>query len=521
MRARDKHCNTNLQRHRSLRLQPNYTHSSGDMIGGLMMTAVCRDVRAYMQAAQYLLDDHTMATIAESLRCAVERLAQQGDMPWATAAGASFVAALSHAHGDLQVAALSSCPDQLIASAPIEVLRPALAARCTTRGEPPLLEFALPSCLLATPQACSQFTTAAPALTQVQSVVIDAEGVEHTAVHLRQAVASLSALPSLVALQLRDAALDLADLACLTMAPCGGRLRCFKARRLRLSRSDPGAVGSFFGQLCNLQQLQLFDCASLTDTDMQHFSLLTGLQLLDLTDESRISSNALAHLATMTGLVHLSLNGCFLVKDGGLLHLTALTRLSYLDLWNCSEIGDAGLAHVAAPTRLSHLDLFNCFQIGNAGLAHLAALTGLSNLNLCGSEHVGDGGLVHLAALTGLLSLDLCGCLYIGNGGIAHLAALTGLEFLDLSSCFRLGDDGLAHLAALTRLTYLGLDQCDQISDVGLAHLDALTRLVINVDCLPPDEMDDYADLDDYDDYVDEDDIDDYDDDYGDDCLLY
>jgi hypothetical protein len=215
-----------------------------------------------MQAAHYLLDDHTMATIVESLRCAVGRLAHQGDRPWATAAGASLAAALSHAHGDLQMEALSSCSDQLMASAPIEVLRPALAARCTTRGEPPLLEFALPSCLLATPQACSQFTAAAPALTQVQSVVIGAGDVKHTAVQLRQAIASLSALPSLVALRLRGTTLDLGDLACLTAAPCGARLRCFKAVKLRLSPSDPGVVGSFFTQLRCLQQLQLFECAT-------------------------------------------------------------------------------------------------------------------------------------------------------------------------------------------------------------------------------------------------------------------
>jgi hypothetical protein len=309
-----------------------------------MMGAMCWDELCRMQAAQYLLDDHTVATIVESLRCAVRRLSQQRHRPWNTAAGARLAAALSHAHGDLQVAALSSCPDQLIATAPIEVLRPALAAQCTTRGEPPLVELVLPSCLLAKSEAYGRFIAAAAEMTGVQSIIINGGGVDDTRVHLAPALASLSAMPSLVALHLEDAALDHTDLACLTSAPCGVHLCCFKAINLQFCRSDPGTLGSFLAQLRCLQQLQLVACASLTDVDMQHVGLLTGLQLLDLTNASGISSAGLAYLAALTGLVHLNLDECRLVRDRGLLHLSALTGLSLLNLCNCPQIGDAGRA---------------------------------------------------------------------------------------------------------------------------------------------------------------------------------
>jgi Leucine Rich repeat len=483
-----------------------------------------------MQAAHYLLDDHSMATIAESLRCAVGRLAQQGDRPWTTTAGASLAAALSRAHVDLQVAVLSSCPDKLIASAPTAVLRPALAAQCTTRGEPPLLELWLPARLLAMSEASGQIVAAAAALTHVQSIVIGAGGVDGTTVPLGPALASLTAMPSLIALQIDGGVLDHADLAFLTSAACSARLCRFKAMKLRFC---PGTVGAFVAQLRCLQQLQLFRCASLTDADMQQFSLLTGLQLLALEGESQLSSKGLAHITALTGLVHLCLNECLSVRDDSLMHLTALTGLSFLKLCNCPRIGDAGLAHLAALTSLSHLELArcgqpgdigvshlygptesyldviecgNCPEISDAGFAHLAALTGLSSLGLCGCEYVGDFGLAHLAALTGLSSLDLsscqaadsglahvatlnrltclrlCNCWDVGDAGVAHLAALTGLVSLNLSGCYGLGDDGVAHLAALPRLTYLNLDQCDQISDVGLAHLVALTRLDISIE---------------------------------------
>jgi hypothetical protein len=48
-----------------------------------------------MQVVLYLLDEATTAAIVESLRCAVNRLALQGDRPWGTAAGASVAEALS------------------------------------------------------------------------------------------------------------------------------------------------------------------------------------------------------------------------------------------------------------------------------------------------------------------------------------------------------------------------------------------------------------------------------------------
>jgi hypothetical protein len=205
-----------------------------------------------MQVALYLLDRATTAAVAASLRWAVNKLALQGDRPWATAAGASLTNALSRAHQELQEAALSCCPDTLIESAPAGLLCPALAARCVPWGEPPLLHLALPPCLLATPEACSRFAAAAGILTHVQSIRIDARLGEFT---VDDGLAHLAAVTGLSHLDLRE-------------------------------------------------------CEQVSDAGLEHLSRLTGLLHLDLSICRQVSDAGLAHLSGLTGLSHLDVSIC-------------------------------------------------------------------------------------------------------------------------------------------------------------------------------------------------------------------
>jgi hypothetical protein len=88
------------------------------------------------QASQYLCDEATASLAALALRRAVARITQQEQAPWESGVGKRLATAISCAPEALQRAALTGCPDKLLATAPLEILRPALAARCLPVGDP-------------------------------------------------------------------------------------------------------------------------------------------------------------------------------------------------------------------------------------------------------------------------------------------------------------------------------------------------------------------------------------------------
>ncbi len=127
------------------------------------------------------------------------------------------------------------------------------------------------------------------------------------------------------------------------------------------------------------------------------FEHLTGAKDLWKVDvsEAEVDDEGLGYIAAMPNLQDLNLWYSAYLTDAGLEHLKSLTKLRRLNLEQ-TPIGDAGLEHLAGITSLESLNLSET-KITDEGLPSLSGLTGLKTLELARTE-VSDAAVEKLHA---------------------------------------------------------------------------------------------------------------------------
>jgi Leucine Rich repeat len=359
------------------------------------------------------------------LRRVVAHIPQPHEAPWETAAGKRLAVAVSCAPEALQRAALSGCAVHLLSSAPLAVLRPALAARCAPVGDAQdgtrHMTLDLLAALLTTALAAARIAEAFAALPQIERLTIRKLRVDHARSHgcyderiydkplwVPQLAAAIAALPGLVALRLRNPQLNRKTLTALSAALPRG-LRAFECDWLDVSFIPQRILGVRIAACTGLVHVGIASCRLMRDADVAELAKLSGLERLDLTDCGSVTSNALSHLAVSptasTGLTRLDIWDCK-VSDSGLASIANLAALRYLTIGGYhSNYTASGFAHLQplAPT-LRVLSASNC-KMNDVGLAHVADLTCLVELYVDSNENVTDAG---LAKLTILLHLQVC-----------------------------------------------------------------------------------------------------------------
>ena len=129
----------------------------------------------------------------------------------------------------------------------------------------------------------------------------------------------------------------------------------------------------------------------------------------------------LATFGELKNLQVLNLSGNRKITNAGLAQLASLKNLRFLDLPYCRQINDVGLSHVADLKGLRMLNLAECREITDAGLVYLGKLKNLEMLSLHDCRKITDAGLVHLEKLTSLKRLDLSKCGKLTPAGIKRL----------------------------------------------------------------------------------------------------
>jgi hypothetical protein len=264
-----------------------------------------------MQASQYLRDDTTAAHAAIALRRAVAQVAQERDSPWDTTVGKRVATAVSRAPEALQHAALSGCPTLLLATAPMEVLQPALAARCALDGDATdgmrLMTLDLPAWLFEPGPAAARFAAAFASLPQVERFTIHKLGVAFVDDNRLDSVnlvppcmpplaAALATLPDLVALRLIDSQLNRKMLTVLTAAlPC--HLRAFDGVTLDLLHVPGGVIGAQLASFTGMAHVHIGPGERMSDCDLFQLAKLSNLQRLDLVNCPLVTDRGVSHLA--------------------------------------------------------------------------------------------------------------------------------------------------------------------------------------------------------------------------------
>lgn len=157
------------------------------------------------------------------------------------------------------------------------------------------------------------------------------------------------------------------------------------------------------GELAALKELQELYMAETTIADeaidvMAGFPNLKKLRVA----RTRIGEAALASLPKLSKLEELDLSECAQISDSAMGPLSEMKSLKKLNLWRVN-LSDEGIEPLAGLMNLENLNLDNT-RLSDDGLPLLSELTKLTFLHL-GSTAISDAGLTHLKNLTALKDL--------------------------------------------------------------------------------------------------------------------
>ncbi|MFO0870117.1 MAG: hypothetical protein U0935_14405 [Pirellulales bacterium] len=255
-----------------------------------------------------------------------------------------------------------------------------------------------------------------------------------------------------------------------------------------------------FGQLLDLEKLQIFNCRSLDDEMAARLSGLQGLTSLALTNsvindptvalivqsfpqlvELDLSSNTNMTNGVMKTISELKkLQRLTLVQnqfnDLGARRLSQLTGLRTLDLRGNMEAGDMALEVIADLPQLSGFK-HRSTAVTDAGLEHLSRSQQLDSL-LMQDFVITDQSGPHLAKLAKLTQLEVFRCQGFGTEGVLALKGM-GLVRLTLRDLPNVDDRALEVLDDLPKLRRLYLHELSSISDAGLKHLGSAQTLEV------------------------------------------
>lgn len=241
-----------------------------------------------------------------------------------------------------------------------------------------------------------------------------------------KALATLSTLPALDFLDLRDALIQSSELAALASFP--------KLSELGL----PNPIDA--------QGLQaLLSCKNLS-------ALILG--------NREVSASEIELLAKLPALKRLTLRNARLSNET-LAALAKLEKVTALTIYDCG-LTDAQLAHLGKPPQLTQLELVRN-EIEGPGLAHLASFS-LKKLDLM-FNNLSNASLSQLATLNTVEDLGIAYNISIDDAGIQSglLQSMKQLHFLELRGISQLTEASLAALSQFGHLKQIGIRE-DKIS---------------------------------------------------------
>lgn len=233
----------------------------------------------------------------------------------------------------------------------------------------------------------------------------------------------------------------------------------------------------------NLKIFNLTCCSDITDMAITGIAeSCQNLVCLKLECCNLLTEKSLYSLGSFSCLLEeLDLTDCAGVTDSGLSYLSRCSKLVCLKLGLCSNISDKGISYIASCcTKIRELDLYRCSGVGDDALAALSiGCKKLKKLNLSYCNEVTDRGMEFLGHIEVLSELEMRGLLHITSEGLTAVAAgCKRLAGLDLKHCENIDDSGFWALAHYSRnLQQINFSNC-AIGDVGLCMvMGNLTRL--------------------------------------------
>jgi hypothetical protein len=241
-----------------------------------------------------------------------------------------------------------------------------------------------------------------------------------------KALASLSTLPALEFLDLRDARVTSSELAALASFP--------KLSELGLpNRIDTEGITHL--QSCKRLGALILGNRQVSATEIELLAKLPSLKRLTVRN-AQLSNEALAAFAKLQNVTALSLYDCGLT--------------------------DAQLVHLGKPPQLTQLELVRN-EIAGPGLAHLASFS-LKKLDLM-FNNLSNTSLSQLPALDTLVDLSVAYCTAITDEGIRSgpLQSMKHLQFLELRGLTQVTDASLESLSQFGHLKQIGIRE-DKVS---------------------------------------------------------
>jgi len=244
-------------------------------------------------------------------------------------------------------------------------------------------------------------------------------------------------------------------------------------RRLGLAgiRVSPRALAS----LATLPHIeQLTTPIGLSDEGMAEIAKMKSLRILHVAQD-QLTDKGVCLVGGLTNLESLDLYGNAKLTDAGLEALTNLRLLRHIRLGMEGPFTDRGMAHLAKLPALKVLWL-DTHGITDNGLRELAQSRSLERLCVHWLDALTARGVAYLKKMPQLKGLDV-GSARLTDVDLAHLTVMPNLDCLVLPGGFT--DVGIRHLAGLDHLKYLWVNcsSTSPLTDEALASISQLREL--------------------------------------------
>lgn len=236
---------------------------------------------------------------------------------------------------------------------------------------------------------------------------------------------------------------------------------------------------ALFGELTDLEKLQIFNFRDLNDEMAAKLAGLKNLTTLALTN-SVINDPTVDMVAkSFPKLIDLDLSSNTNLTNGVLKVICGIGNLQRLTLVQ-NRFNDLGTSHLSKLQNLKSLDVRGNMEAGDMTMEVIAALPKLTALKHR-STAVSDFGLEYLARSQTLDSLLMQDFVVTGQAG-QHIAKLGTLRQLEIFRCQGFGSDGVLALKGmkLSRLTLRDLPAIDDSAMEVFTDLPELKRLYLH-----------------------------------------
>jgi len=255
---------------------------------------------------------------------------------------------------------------------------------------------------------------------------------------------------------------------------------------------------TLFGQLADLEELQIQNYRDLNDEMASQLGGLKNLKTLGLTNSGITDSTVEMIAASYPNLTNLDLSSNVNVTNSAMKVICELSKLERLTLLQ-NNFNDLGTDHLRKLENLRVLDLRGNMDAANMtmevigalpklvalkhrstavddyGMECLAQSKTLNSLLMQDFSASGQAG-QHIAAIGTLTQLEIVRCQRFDSEGVLALKGMK-LTRLTLRDLFMVDDMGMEVFTDLPELKRLYLHELSSVSDYGLEHLESLKSL--------------------------------------------